>query len=220
MRPAHCPLPLVLFLAGLAPLSAGEPPRPATGDRPAPPSAATTAAPRASERDSSAKVDLNTADPKALEAIAAIGPDGARAIVAARPFASVDELSRVPGLGAERLEQIRAQVYVSGTVARNPLGEPTHQPQPLGLPAAAASPTGRIDVNTADLATLEAIPVIGPELARELVAARPFRTLDELSRVRDLSAERLEQLKSVLVVAPASAPAARPARASTPTRSR
>lgn len=60
------------------------------------------------------KVNLNTADARTLESVAGIGPEVARAIMAARPLASVDELSEVAGITAEQLEQIRAQVIVSG----------------------------------------------------------------------------------------------------------
>jgi competence protein ComEA len=58
-------------------------------------------------------VDLNTADLKTLEAIPSIGPESARAIVAARPFANIDELNRVKGITAEQLELIRADVTVT-----------------------------------------------------------------------------------------------------------
>jgi DNA uptake protein ComE-like DNA-binding protein len=65
------------------------------------------------------KADLNTANLKTLAAVPSIGPELAPAIIAARPFASVDELNRVPGINAERLEQIRADVSVT-PVAKNP----------------------------------------------------------------------------------------------------
>src|SRR5687767_12559127 len=52
------------------------------------------------------KLDLNTADFKALEAVSVIGSDGARAIVAARPFSTINDLDRLKGFSAERLEQI------------------------------------------------------------------------------------------------------------------
>ena len=57
----------------------------------------------------STKLDLNTASVRALESVPVIGPDGARAIIAARPFATIDELDRVQGISAERLEQLRAK---------------------------------------------------------------------------------------------------------------
>jgi competence protein ComEA len=59
-------------------------------------------------------LDLNTADARALVALPGIGPALAGRIVAERaargPFASPDDLLRVPGLGAGRLERIRPLV--------------------------------------------------------------------------------------------------------------
>jgi DNA uptake protein ComE-like DNA-binding protein len=147
---------------------------------------------------SAARLDLNTADVKALEAVPVIGADGARAIVASRPFRTIDDLDRVKGISSERLEQIRAVVAVA----------PPHVPTKLGEPTVAAPPaakrggraTGKIDLNTADLATIASIPSIGAETARAIVAARPFTTVDELSRVQGISAERLEQIRAEVTV--------------------
>ena len=44
-------------------------------------------------------LDLNRAEAQALEALPGIGPARARAIAAARPFSSLDELERVRGIG-------------------------------------------------------------------------------------------------------------------------
>jgi DNA uptake protein ComE-like DNA-binding protein len=149
---------------------------------------------RAATPASDAKIDLNTASEKALAAIPVIGADAARAIVAARPFATIDELDRLKGISAERLEQIRAVVTVATS----------HVPVKVGAPPGAASPTAsrgdidntKVDLNTSDLAALESIPSIGPETARAIVAARPFKTIDDLSRIKGVSPERLEQIRS------------------------
>jgi len=59
-------------------------------------------------------LDLNTADAQALAALPGIGPALAGRIVAERsangPFASADDLLRVPGIGTGRLERIRPRV--------------------------------------------------------------------------------------------------------------
>ena len=56
-------------------------------------------------------VDVNVADAQALAALPGVGPALAGRIVAERaargPFASADDLLRVPGIGAGRLERIR-----------------------------------------------------------------------------------------------------------------
>lgn len=56
-------------------------------------------------------LDVNVADAQALAALPGIGPALAGRIVAERaargPFASADDLLRVPGIGAGRMERIR-----------------------------------------------------------------------------------------------------------------
>ena len=158
--------------------------------------------------DAANKLDLNHASRAALEAVPEIGPEGARAILAARPFKNLDDLDRVKGIPTETLEQIRAKVRVSAATGGTGLGEPAKRKKRLGEPAAAATPADPqlVDVNTASRETLAAIPVIGPDLAQTIVAARPFKSLDELSRLKGLTAEQLEQMRAVLTLTPKPAP--------------
>lgn len=62
-------------------------------------------------------IDLNAADAATLEQVKGIGPSKAAAIVKYReqngPFASVDDLVRVPGIGEKTLQQLREQFAVS-----------------------------------------------------------------------------------------------------------
>jgi competence protein ComEA len=66
-------------------------------------------------------VDINTADAAGLEQVKGIGPARAKAIVEYRqangPFAKVDDLVRVPGIGEKAVGKLRDQVTV-GSLAR------------------------------------------------------------------------------------------------------
>lgn len=55
------------------------------------------------------KVNINTASLEELQRIVHIGPERAQEIIRLRPFGSVDDLTRVPGIGAGRLADIKAQ---------------------------------------------------------------------------------------------------------------
>jgi competence protein ComEC len=55
------------------------------------------------------QVDINIASPSELERIIHIGPARAADIVRLRPFGSVDDLVRVSGIAAVRLQDIKAQ---------------------------------------------------------------------------------------------------------------
>jgi hypothetical protein len=79
-------------------------------------------------------VDLNTADIPTLEAVPEIGTSFANAVVASRPFKSVDELNRILRLSPEKFAEVRRKLTASAV-------QPTASPQPdprtsLSKPAA------------------------------------------------------------------------------------
>lgn len=80
------------------------------------PGAAAVAGAGASSGPAGGKVNLNTADASALDALPGVGPATAARIIADReangPFASVDDLARVSGIGAKKLEGLRDLVTV------------------------------------------------------------------------------------------------------------
>ncbi len=68
-----------------------------------------------------ASIDINTADAKALETLNGIGPAKAAAIVEYRskngPFKSVDDLEKVPGIGASTISKNRDSLSIGGKVS-------------------------------------------------------------------------------------------------------
>lgn len=57
-------------------------------------------------------VNVNSASAAELETLPGIGPSKAAAIIANRPYSSIDDLDRVPGIGPATLEQLRDRVTV------------------------------------------------------------------------------------------------------------
>ncbi|MES2637915.1 MAG: helix-hairpin-helix domain-containing protein [Myxococcota bacterium] len=53
---------------------------------------------------------------------------------------------------------------------------------------------GRLSLNHATMADLEGLPGIGPALAARIVAGRPFRSLDDLDRVKGIGPAKLRAL--------------------------
>ena len=83
-------------------------------------------------------------------------------------------------------------------------------------PASPRTPAGKraesgqkVDINTADQKTLESLSGVGPEIAREIIAARPFKSVDDLERVRGIGPERLEVLRAQVMVSQTVAPVKR-----------
>lgn len=91
----------------------GEEPRPIPGGLSA---SAETPGSGSGGSGSNAKINLNTADEKALEELPGVGPATAKAIVAHRTkqgrFRSVDDLLNVKGIGEAKLEALRDQATV------------------------------------------------------------------------------------------------------------
>lgn len=62
------------------------------------------------ERAFNRAISLNTGSVAELETLPGVGPALAARIVAGRPYASVDELDRVKGIGAKTLSRLRGRV--------------------------------------------------------------------------------------------------------------
>ncbi len=87
-------------------------------------------------------------------------------------------------------------------------GEPSPTPQPSPSPPSPTTPgpSLRLNLNTATAEELEALPGIGPVLARRIVAYReqngPFRSVDELLNVKGIGPAVLEKLRPYVYVEP------------------
>jgi hypothetical protein len=71
-----------------------------------------------------------------------------------------------------------------------------------------AQPAQKVDLNTADIPTLEAVPEIGTDLANAVVAGRPYKSVDDFARVLRLSPEKMTTLRAKVWVSPAKISAA------------
>lgn len=59
----------------------------------------------------------------------------------------------------------------------------------------AKSPQGLVNLNTASKKELQSIKGIGPVLAKRIIAGRPYRTLDDLLKVKGISPKKLEIIR-------------------------
>lgn len=106
------------------------------------------------------------------------------------------------------------EICVLGALAAQPSTKPVN---------ATAKNAARIDVNSADVQTLETLPGVGPATAKRIVEGRPFKNLSDLEKVKGLSKTKVEALKDKVTFGAVSAtkvtPASKPSKAKQPTAS-
>jgi DNA uptake protein ComE-like DNA-binding protein len=98
---------------------------------------------------------------------------------------------------------IVVSLYGAGRYWRNRSYVSNPQPEP---PAMASELADRIDPNTADVATLSALPLIGERKARDIIAWRDaqktqpaFRGPDDLLKIKGIGVSTVKQLEPYLI---------------------
>ena len=160
-----------------------------------------------------ALVDLNTASQKDLEGLKGVGSATAKKIMQNRPYKSVDELSKA-GISAKKIETLKPFVTVGPAAATpqpakaetKPAKAPASSEKATAKAAQAKAPGGLVDLNTADKKTLESLPGVGPKTAEEIIKGRPYKTVDELSKVKGISKGKMDTLKGMVTVSTAKSP--------------
>ena len=147
------------------------------------------------------RVEINRALIDDLTRIIHIGPARAREIVRLRPFSSLDDLIRVPGIGVRIIADIKNQglAYVeyqgieeNAVETEKDKNERTNNSQDPCL-------SGRVDINSASLEDLIFLRGIGPAIAQRIIDHRrssPFNSLDDLGLVRGIGTTTVRNIRN------------------------
>jgi competence protein ComEA len=153
------------------------------------------------------QIDLDGAPVAELARLPKVGPALAKTIVADRqahgPFGSLEELDRVPGIGPGLLKVVAPHVRFSGAAGQMGSGAVGPRPQ-RSLCSMTSAPLPRcpavpLNLNSATLSDLDALPGIGPAKAAAILQYReqhgPFTSVEDLARVRGFGGKAVARLR-------------------------
>jgi competence protein ComEA len=137
-----------------------------------------------------AAININTATEQELTALPGIGPSKASAIIEFRtangPFASVDDLAKVHGIGAKTVDGLRSSASIDNEA---PSESPT-PPAPKG--------SGDININAADSNSLQKFNGVGPSTAQKIIDYRnsngPYSSCNDLIKVKGIGDATLQKI--------------------------
>lgn len=156
------------------------------------------------------KVNLNTASAEQLETLPGIGPAAAAGIIAARPFTTMDDLEKVRGLGPAKIAALRDLVVVAepapppvATATKAATKEMT-RPATRGTTTTPTrgglAPGQVVNINTAPKEILDLLPGIGPVKAQAIIDSRPFKTKEDIMKVRGIKEGEFSKIKDLIKV--------------------
>jgi len=164
-------------------------------------------------------IDLNSASQKDLESLKGVGPATAKKIIDARPYKSVDELSRA-GVPAKTIESLKPLVTVgsapaaaaatpapakaspapdSGTKA-SPAQKVPPPVEKKAAPLAKLAPGERVNINTASKEQLDVLPGIGPVKAQAIIDGRPYAKPEDIMKVKGIKQGEFNKIKDLITV--------------------
>lgn len=155
-----------------------------------------------------ALVNINTADQKTLEALPGVGKSTAKAIIAGRPYKSIDELKRVKGMSDAKIQALKDKVTVGeataatvpATASQKASSAQKSATEKVSKATSKLAPGQRININTATKQELEALPGIGSSKAQRIIEGRPYEKPEDIMKVKGIKQKLFDKIKDNITV--------------------
>ena len=121
----------------------------------------------------SQKLNLNIATLEELKALPGIITEMAQAIIEHRPYQKVEDLLKIQGITEELLTGIKEKIAVK-----------------------------KLNLNSATIDELKALPGMTPEIAEAIIEGRPYKIVDELLKIKGIGEKELTKLQDFLEAKP------------------
>lgn len=177
-----------------------------------------------------ALVDINSVTQKELEGVKGVGAATAKKIIANRPYKSVDELSKAglkakeiaaikpfvtvgkasaaPAAAAATADiknaakdaKTKAAADVSKATADVKSAAKDVKEKSKSAVASKLAPGAKVNINTADQAAIEQLPGIGAAKAKAIIEGRPYKTVEDIMKVKGIKGKTFDAIKDYIVV--------------------
>lgn len=152
------------------------------------------------DEDEDELININEAIQSKLESLPGIGPAYAIRIIAGRPYASIEDLLEVKGIGPATLQDLAPFITCVETELRvEPADEIEDEDEIINI-IEDESESEPININEASQSELESLPGIGPTYAMRIVDNRPYTDLEDLLEVKGIGPATLEKIRSFVRV--------------------
>jgi len=145
----------------------------------------------ANKASATGKVDLNLAKTDEIEALPGVGPTIAQAIIKARPFKNVNELTNVAGIGPAKFAALKSRVVVKPPTAA--LGKAPRGESASGTSGVAGNPAEKV----AGRSTATAPGAQPQRGSSTLPQTKPSAALGQKVNLNTATLEQLESLPGI-----------------------
>jgi competence protein ComEA len=140
------------------------------------------------------KAGLNDKAVEALKPLVTAGP-AAAAPAAAKAAAAPATPAKEPPAKAPAVKEKAAKEPAAKEIAPK---EPAGKEKTPAAPKLA--PGQKVNLNSADKATLEALPEIGPALAQAIIDGRPYTKIEDVMKVKGIKEGKFSKIKDLITI--------------------